>query len=199
MALGFSNSPAAIAPWGGNKGSFGTNPIAFACPRAGQPPLVIDLSLSTVARGKIMLAAQRGETIPDDWAQDAQGRPTTDPRAALAGTMQPLGGAKGAALALMVEILTASLTGANPAFRASSFFETEGPPPGVGQLFLVFDPRRFNPDFDHAVAELLAHVLDQDGTRLPGSLRLQCRERSRREGILLPATLLADLRRRVGS
>lgn len=196
LALGFGNSPAAIAPRGGNKGSFGTNPIAFACPRAGQPPLVIDLSLSTVARGKIMLAAQRGEAIPDDWALDAQGRPTTDPQAALAGTMQPLGGAKGAALALMVEILAAALTGANPAFRASSFFEAEGSPPGVGQLFLVFDPKRFNPDFDRAVMELLTHVLDQPGTRLPGARRLERREQSRREGIALPTALLADLRRR---
>lgn len=196
LALGFGNSPAAIAPWGGKQGSFGTNPIAFACPRTDQPPLVIDLSLSTVARGKIMLAAQRGEPIPDDWALDAEGRPTTDPQAALAGTMQPLGGAKGAALALMVEILAAALTGANPAFRASSFFDAEGSPPGVGQLFLVFDPIRFNPDFATGVTQLLDHVLAQPGTRLPGERRLANRQRAMSDGITLPGALLEELRRR---
>lgn len=196
LALGFGNSPAAIAPWGGKQGSFGTNPIAFACPRSGQAPLVIDLSLSTVARGKIMLAAQRGETIPDDWALDADGRPTTDPQAALAGTMQPLGGAKGAALALMVEILSAALTGANPAFRASSFFAAEGSPPGVGQLFLILDPQRFNTDFPAQLEQLLTHVLDQPGTRLPGERRLVNRERAERDGIDVPLGLLEELRRR---
>ena len=126
LALGFSNSPSAMAPWGGSRGSYGTNPIAFACARKDAAPLVIDLSLSQVARGKVMLAQKRGEAIPDDWALDAQGNPTTDPDAALAGTMLPLGGAKGAALALMVEILSAALTGSNLASEASSFFSAEG-------------------------------------------------------------------------
>lgn len=198
VALGFGNSPAAIAPWGGNRGSFGTNPIAFACPRRDQPPLVIDLSLSTVARGKIMLAAKRGESIPEHWAFDAQGQPTRDPEAALAGTMQPLGGAKGAALALMVEILAAALTGSNLAFQASSFFQAEGEPPGVGQLFVVFDPGILNPDFDNSLAALLQHVLTQPGTRLPGERRLANRERARRHGIDLPAALHRELQRRAG-
>src|SRR5690606_19350669 len=101
----FGNSPAAIAPWGGKTGVFGTNPIAFAAPRKDGPPLVVDLSLSRVARGKIMVASQTGEPIPEGWALDADGRPTTDPKAALAGTMVPIGEAKGAALALVVEIL----------------------------------------------------------------------------------------------
>ena len=102
VALVFGNSPKAIAPWGGSKGIFGTNPIAFAAPRTNNPPLLIDLSLSKVARGKVMVAQQRGESIPDDWALDENGQPTTDPGAALQGTMLPMGGAKGAALVLMV-------------------------------------------------------------------------------------------------
>jgi (2R)-3-sulfolactate dehydrogenase (NADP+) len=142
LALGFSNSPAAIAPWGGVRASYGTNPIAFACPRPGTAPLVIDLSLSQVARGKVMLAQKRSETIPADWALDARGNPTTDPEAALAGTMLPLGGAKGAALALMVEILTAALTGSNLASEASSFFTAEGEPPRIGQSFIIRHWRR---------------------------------------------------------
>ena len=130
LTLGFSNTPAAIAPWGGTRGSFGTNPIAFACPRRGQPPIIVDLSLSAVARGKVMLAEKRGEAIPEGWALDAEGHATTDARAALAGTMLPMGEAKGAALAMMVELLTAALAGANFAYEASSFFTAEGPPPG---------------------------------------------------------------------
>ena len=100
---------------------FGTNPIAFACPLPGRAPIVVDLSLSKVARGNILAAKQKGETIPEGWALDADGKPTTDPEAALAGTMVPLGDAKGTALALMVELLAAGLTGANFAAEARPF------------------------------------------------------------------------------
>ena len=130
VGLFFANTPAAMAPWGGTRASFGTNPIAFAAPRRGAPPLVVDLSLSKVARGRIMVAKQKREAIPPDWALDSQGRPTTDPAAALDGTMLPLGDAKGAALALMVEVLAATLTGSHHAFEATSFFEfARGSPP----------------------------------------------------------------------
>ncbi len=193
IALAFSNSPAAIAPWGGTRGSFGTNPIAFACPRLQQPPLVIDLSLSTVARGKIMQAHQQGREIPETWALDAAGLPTGDPKTALMGTMQPLGGAKGAALALMVELLAGALTGSNLAFQASSFFDATGKPPDIGQLFILFDPGVFNPHFDRSVTALLDHVLAQPGTRLPGDRRLANRQRAQREGVELPEPLYQDL------
>ena len=101
------------------------------------PPIVVDLALSQVARGKILTAAQKGEPVPADWAVDQHGKPTTDAKAALKGALQPIGGAKGAALALMVEVLAVALTGANFGFEASSFFDAEGPPPGVGQLILA--------------------------------------------------------------
>ena len=140
VAIMFVNTPSAIAPWGGSKAVFGTNPIAFACPLPGRAPLVIDLSLSKVARGNIMTAKQRGEKIPEGWALDAAGKPTTDPDAALAGTMVPMGDAKGTALALMVELLAAGLTGANFAAEASSYLDDKGPPPGTGQLIVAFDP-----------------------------------------------------------
>ena len=94
ISLIFSNTPAAMAPWNGSKASFGTNPLAFGCPREGKHPLVIDMSLSKVARGKIMGAKQRGEAIPEGWALDAAGRATTDPVAALGGTMIPVGDAR---------------------------------------------------------------------------------------------------------
>ena len=98
----FANTPAAMAPWGGRNAIYGTNPIAFAVPLPGGDPITVDISLSRVARGKIMAARQKGESIPENWAFDAEGRPTTEPEAALAGSMTPLGDAKGTVLALMV-------------------------------------------------------------------------------------------------
>jgi (2R)-3-sulfolactate dehydrogenase (NADP+) len=120
VAMLFANTPGAMAPWGGAKPVFGTNPIAFAAPLAGRDPLVIDMALSKVARGPIVAAKQKGEPIPEGWALDAGGRPTTDPAAAIAGTMVPLGDAKGATLAMMVEILAAALVGTHFAFQASA-------------------------------------------------------------------------------
>jgi (2R)-3-sulfolactate dehydrogenase (NADP+) len=199
IALGFSNTPSAMAPWGGRKGTFGTNPIAFACPRRNHAPLVIDLSLSKVARGKIMVAQQKDEPIPAGWALDAEGKATTDANAAMAGTMVPLGDAKGAALALMVEILTAALTGANFAYQASSFFTAEGPPPRIGQYFILINPAAFAGEgFLTRIEELLSEILGQQGTRLPGDRRLAQREKSRKQGISLPPTLYQELRRRAG-
>lgn len=199
VALGFTNSPSAVAPWGGHKGTFGTNPIAFACPRKDHPPLVIDLSLSKVARGKIMVAAQKGESIPLGWALDAEGQPTTDANAAMAGTMVPIGEAKGAALAMMVEILTAALTGAHFAYEASSFFTAEGSPPRIGQFFIVIDPRVFaGAGFTARVEELIAEICAQEGTRLPGDRRLAQRAKSRNKGIVVTDSLYQDLVRRAG-
>jgi (2R)-3-sulfolactate dehydrogenase (NADP+) len=200
IALAFGNSPAAIAPWGGARALFGTNPVAFACPQAGKSPLVIDLSLSKVARGKIMVAAQKGEQIPEGWALDGDGRPTSDPKAAMAGTMLPMGDAKGAALVLMVEILSAALTGAHFGYEASSFFDAKGPPPRVGQFFFVIDPTRFGGmGFAARVGELAKAILDQPGTRLPGERRLRLRAQAEAEGIRVPPELLADLKRRAGA
>ena len=200
IGLIVGNSPGGIAPWGGRRALFGTNPIAFACPRRGAPPLVIDVSLAKVARGKVMLAAQRGEAIPDDWALDAEGRPTTDPKAALAGTMLPLGDAKGAALALMVEILAAALTGANFAAEAGSFFDDQGPPPGVGQCLLALDPEPFSDGrFLDRLEDLLGMIEDEPGARLPGTRRLALRHKAAAEGIALPQALLKGIRELAGA
>ncbi|MGE0724999.1 MAG: Ldh family oxidoreductase [Alphaproteobacteria bacterium] len=199
VALAFSNSPAGLAPWGGRRALYGTNPIAFACPRREGPPLVVDLSLSKVARGRIMVAAERGEPIPEGWAVDADGQPTTDARAALAGTMLPAGDAKGAALALAVELLAAGLTGGQFGFEAGSFFTADGPRPRIGQLFLAIDPGALaGPAFLDRVEVLLAAIEAQDGVRLPGSRRLAARARAETEGVEIPDKLLADLRRRAG-
>lgn len=194
VAMLFANTPPAIAPWGGNRAVFGTNPIAFACPLPGRVPLVIDLSLSTVARGNILAAQQRGEAIPDDWAFDAEGRPTTDPAAALAGTMAPLGGAKGTALALMVELLAAGLTGAHFAAEASSFLDADGEPPGTGQLILAFDPAATGgPDAVARFGVLAASIEAQPGARLPGARRAAIRAKAEAEGIEVPNSRLRPL------
>ena len=184
VALLFANTPGAIAPWGGAKPVFGTNPIAFAAPLPGREPLVIDMALSKVARGPIVAARQKGESIPEGWALDSAGRPTTDPAAALAGTMVPLGDAKGATLAMMVEILAAALVGTHFAFQASSFLDDKGGPPDTGQLILAIDPQAMGGNWFAERMRLLTHAIEeQPGTRLPGMRRYGLRARARAEGI----------------
>ncbi len=193
IALAFANAPAAMAPWGGNRALYGTNPIAFAAPRAAGDPLVIDLSLSHVARGKVMLAQKSGDPIPEGWALDTAGNPTTDPGAALAGTMVPSGGAKGAALALMVEMLTAGLAGASYAYEASSLFDDKGPPPDLAHFILVLDPARFAPGFIDRAEAMFTAIEAQEGARLPGARRM--RERAgRKDAFDIPQALHATLR-----
>jgi (2R)-3-sulfolactate dehydrogenase (NADP+) len=194
VALLFSNAPAAIAPWGGRRPLFGTDPIAFACPTAGGGPIVVDVSMSKVARGRIMAANQKKEPIPEGWALDADGKPTTDAKAALAGTMVPLGDAKGTALALMVELLCAGLTGANYAYEQTSFFDAEGAPPGTGQLLIAIDPETFGGTraLDRFAA-MAAMVAGTEGARLPGSRRQAIRDRLRRDGLPVETALVGEI------
>jgi (2R)-3-sulfolactate dehydrogenase (NADP+) len=192
VALLFANTPGAMAPWGGREPVFGTNPIAFAAPLQGREPAVVDLALSKVARGPIMAAKQRDEPIPEGWALDAEGNATTDPEKALRGSMIPLGDAKGAALAFMVEVLAACLTGANLAFEASSFLDGEGSPPATGQLLLAIDPAAFgHARFGERMATLIAAIEAQPGARLPGTRRLANRSRAARDGIVIPPEIEA--------
>jgi (2R)-3-sulfolactate dehydrogenase (NADP+) len=191
IALCFCNTPQGIAPWGGNRGVFGTNPVAFAAPRPGSLPLVIDMSLS---KGKINVAAQRSESIPEGWAVDCDGAPTTDPNAAMQGTLLPMGDAKGAQLVLMVEVLAAALTASNFGYEASSFFTGMGDPPGVGQFMIAIDPQPFsNGAFADRLEALLAAMLDQPGTRLPGAQRFIRRDAAERDGVNIPQTLYDEL------
>lgn len=194
IGLMFANTPKAIAPWGGSRGVFGTNPIAFAAPRKQKEPLVIDMSLSRVARGKILIASQQGRPIPEGWALDDQGKSTTNPESALTGTMIPIGGAKGAALALLVEVLAAALTSSNFGFQASSFFSAQGSSPGVGQLLIAIAPNPIsNGQFETRLEELLEEMLSQEGTRLPGDRRLIFREKSYRDGIRITEKQYRDI------
>ena len=177
IGLMFGNTPKAIPPWGGTKALFGTNPIAFSSPRNNEPPLVIDMSLSKVARGKVMVANQQNEKIPEDWAIDCDGKPTTDPKKALDGAMLPIGDAKGSALALMVEILAAGLTGSNFGFEASSFLNAEGDAPSVGQFIIAIEPSFFSGEsFADRMETIIESILEQPSTRLPGNKRLEKRK-----------------------
>lgn len=193
IALLFANTPAAMAPWGGNRAVLGTNPIAFACPRSAQDPIVIDMALSKVARGNIAAAAKRGEVIPSDWAFDSNGQPTTDAKRALQGTMAPLGDAKGIALALMVELLAAGMTGSNYAAEASSFLDAEGAPPGTGQFLIAIDPLAFSPGAPDRFAVLAQAIEGQEGARLPGARRLAMRAEAERRGIMVNGDLLNEI------
>lgn len=187
----FANAPAAIAPWGGRVAVFGTNPIAFAAPLEGAEPIVIDLSVSKVARGNILSAKQKREPIPVGWALDSRGNPTTDADAALSGTMLPLGDAKGAALAFLVEILSACVAGANLSKDASTFFDGEGGPPGVGQLIIALQPSAFGHGmFSARLTALAESIVEQSGARLPGARRIALRQKAATEGVTIPDEVL---------
>lgn len=196
VALAFGNTPPAMSPWGGRRALFGTNPIAFAAPCSGRPPVVVDLALSEVARGRIMTAALQKKSIPLGWALDASGQPTTNAEAALKGTLLPSGGAKGAVLALMVEVLAAALTGSNFAFEATSFFEAEGAPPSVGQLLLAIDPSAFtgSTSLPERISMLAQAIEQEAGARVPGTRRYDLRAQAAARGVDVDSALLADVR-----
>lgn len=200
VGIAMGNSPAAMPAWGGRRPLFGTNPIAAVFPRRGHSPVVIDLSLSEVARGKIMVAAKQGKPIPPGWALDEAGQPTTDAQAALRGSMLPAGGVKGAMLALMVELLVTSLAGAQFGAEADSFFSDAGNRPRIGQLFMVLDPGAFagTDAYAERVEALLQAMLDDEGTRLPGARRDAAQADAHTQGIEIPDALLTELRALAG-
>ena len=197
VGLAFGNSPAAMPAAGGKRPIFGTNPIAAVFPRREGVPLTIDLSLSEVARGKVMVAAKEGRPIPLGWALDRAGQPTTDPKAALEGSMLPMGGAKGAMLALIVELLVCALTGAAMGFEAEPFFVDEGNRPRIGQAF----PGRSTPTrwpaatvYLERVETLIAEMTKEPGVRLPGARRDALSQRAQAEGVEIPQALADKLR-----
>jgi (2R)-3-sulfolactate dehydrogenase (NADP+) len=196
VALMVANAPASMAPWGGKTPVFGTNPIAFAAPLPGDEPVVIDLALSKVARGKVMAARQQGASIPADWAFDREGRPTTDAEEALAGTMVPAGDVKGAALAFMVEILAAGLTGANYAFEASSLFDDKGAPPALGHTIIAINPEATSAvDTAQRLALLAGEITRDPNVRLPGRRGQSARRLALSEGIDVEDEVIAAIKR----
>ena len=199
VGLGFANSPAAMPAAGGKHPIFGTNPVAAVFPRraAAGDPLLIDLSLSEVARGKLMVAAKAGKPISLGWALDADGQPTTEAQAGLTGSMLPMGSTtstKGAMLALVVELLVTALIGSQFGFEASSFFVDAGNRPRIGQAFIVIDPGALagSDHFLDRIEVLLAEMLSDEGVRLPGARREALRRQAEAEGIEVPDALLAS-------
>ena len=195
VGLAFTNSPAAINAWGGSKAFYGTNPVAAIFPRRNADPIVVDLSLTEVVRGKIMLHAKEGKPIPLGWAVDKDGNPTTDPKAALTGSLTAIGGVKGATLALMVEVLTVALTGAAFSFENDSYFEP-GNKPRIGHAILAIDPGALaGADSYYSRLEVMvSKMLADERVRLPGARRQQAAVRARTEGIDIPDALAGELR-----
>lgn len=193
IALGFVHAPASIAPFHGTKPVFGTNPIAIAVPRGGDlPPMVLDQSASVVSKSEIVVHQQRGEPIPLGWALDRDGMPTTDAQAALSGgTMVPAGGAKGAGIALLVELMAAWATGSSLSIEAPSFADNQGHSPRTGQMFIALDPGPIaGPQAFARLERLFGAITDQPGTRLPGDRRLAARARFEGgERVALPRSL----------
>ncbi|MBG06779.1 MAG: hypothetical protein CMM59_22200 [Rhodospirillaceae bacterium] len=193
ICLTMSTSQSFVAPWGGNKALFGTDPIAFACPRAGKPPMVFDYATSASARGEIQVAAREGHSIPKGWALDKDGNDTTDPAAALEGVQLPFGGHKGNAIMIMVELLSAGLTGGNFCFEAQeqvdAFGGHDAGPSNAGQIFILIDPKGFHETFLDRVEGLFGKILAQEGTRIPGDRRYANRARSATDGIECQAAL----------
>jgi (2R)-3-sulfolactate dehydrogenase (NADP+) len=200
VGLAFGNSPAAMPTAGGRHPVFGTNPIAATFPRRNGAPVIADLSLSEVARGKVMMAAKEGKPIPPGWALDRDGNPTTDANAALTGSMLALGGTKGAMLALIVELLACALTGAAFGFEADTFFIDEGNQPNLGQAFLAIDPDALagRDVYLTRVETLIGEMMKDPGVRLPGTRRRELATRQQVTGITISDALAAELEQLAG-
>jgi (2R)-3-sulfolactate dehydrogenase (NADP+) len=194
VALMFANSSSLMAPAGGSRPFFGTNPLAWAAPRPHGPPVVADLSSSAVAWVRVNAAARAGEAIPLGWALDADGQPTTDAQAALAGSMAPAAGHKGSALALLVDLMAGGVAGSNFSFEASGFGGNDGGPPDVGQVVLAIDPvATMGERFADRIEQDLLALAAEPGVRLPGDRRLGHRRSAAADGVVVPDDLMSVL------
>lgn len=173
LAMIFSNGPAVMPPWGGTTPLLSTSPLAAGIPCRPRPAIV-DMATSAVARGKIAERAQRNEPIPEGWALDADGVPTVDPQAALAGMLSPLGGAKGFALALFVEAITGATVGPALSTEVSDMFDATAAavPQRIAHLVVAIDPAALDTDggMQDRLDELAQRVATSGG-RLPGGTR----------------------------
>ncbi|QUS36752.1 Ldh family oxidoreductase [Falsirhodobacter algicola] len=197
-ALAMCPSYATVAPTGGNRALLGTNPLAFAWPRRDEPPYVFDFATSVAARGEIELHRQAGTPLPEGWAVDAEGRPTTDPAAALDGAMLPFGGHKGSAIVTMIELLAGVMIGDLTSPEALDYLGTTALSPHHGEIVIAFDPEHFARKRGHDPlqrAEILFEAILDQGARLPSQRRFAARARSLREGVSLSAAERALLAR----
>jgi (2R)-3-sulfolactate dehydrogenase (NADP+) len=196
VGLAFTNSPSAINAWGGRRPFYGTNPVAATFPRKDAPPVVVDLALTEVVRGKIMLAAKEGKPIPLGWALDRDGNPTTDAQAALTGSLAAIGGMKGTMLALVVEVLCCALTGAAFSFENDSYFEP-GNKPRIGHAILAIDPAALagSAVYFERLETMISRMLEDEGVRLPGMRRHAAVAAASERGIEIPQALHEELQK----
>jgi delta1-piperideine-2-carboxylate reductase len=195
VAFAFTAANSFVAPAGGTKPLFGTNPMAFGFPREGQPPLVFDQASSASARGEIQLHQREGKAIPEGWAIDKDGNPTTDPDAALAGAQLPFGGHKGSSIALMVELLAGALIGDLFSTESTAADSQRVGAPLGGEFVMAIDPAHCNRSTNHLARseQLFADVLEQPGTRLPSQRRYATRIKHVEEGVDVSLKMLDDL------
>ena len=203
VAFAFTGAINYVAPAGGTDALYGTNPMAFGWPRADGPPVVFDQASSAAARGEIQLHLRAGKSIPEGWALGPDGQPTTDPETALAGAQLPFGGHKGAAIALMVELLAGALIGDLFSYEAGEYDANGSGAPRGGEFMIAIDPARCVPDGDRArqlahAEALFERVLGQGGTRLPGQRRHEIRARSEAEGVDVARNTVDEVRELAG-
>jgi LDH2 family malate/lactate/ureidoglycolate dehydrogenase len=202
VAFAYSNAPPTMAPWGGVAPYVGTNPYAFGVPAGGHPPIILDMATSIVARGKIILAAERGESIPEGWAIDKHGNQTTDAQEALQGSVLPFGGPKGYALSLMIDIMAGALTGAGFGPRVKSLYDNFEEPQDVGAFFQLIDigqfadPAAFKANIDRMIEEIKSsrRAPGTEEIFLPGEIEFRMEQQRLASGIPIDATTVAELR-----
>ncbi|QBF32832.1 Ldh family oxidoreductase [Thalassococcus sp. S3] len=172
IALGMTNASPIVAPPGGKTRVIGTNPVAFSVPDGhGGIALQFDQSTTTVALGKITMAKAAGERIPEGWALDADGAPTTDPEAALSGSLVSMGGYKGWGFGLMAELLAAGMTGSVTSRNVHPLKADDGPPHDLGQFYMLIDPA-LSDSFVDRLAEVVEGIAMDPGARMPGQGRV---------------------------
>ncbi|MGP9820786.1 Ldh family oxidoreductase [Salinarimonas sp. NSM] len=201
LAFAMTNAPPSMAVFGGREAVIGTNPITFGAPTTSEAPLLLDMATSVVARGKIVEGAKRGETIPAGWALDRDGRPTTDAAAAEKGVVLPFGGAKGSALAIMVEVLTGVLAGGRFAGSMGNLYSDYELTQDVGHFLLVVDLSRthLGPAFAQRTGALVAELEGSapaegfERIRMPGEVEAERARDVAARGIALPNNVVADL------
>ena len=195
-----TNASPAMAPWGGRKKTVGTNPWSWAAPAGKYAPMVLDVANTGVARGKIYLARQKGQAIPEGWAIDAAGAPTTDAQAAIDGIILPMAGHKGYAIAAMMDMLSGVLTGSAFGSGVAGPYQTERKS-GAGQMVIAIDIARlqplaeFNARMEKMIEELKSVPLAQghDEVFYPGEIEARNDVKNRRQGLLLPNDTMTDL------
>jgi (2R)-3-sulfolactate dehydrogenase (NADP+) len=196
LALGATNAVPNLAPVGGKTPIIGTNPISYAVPApGGEIAFLVDQSATQVAWTAVKRAAEAGERIPLGWALDAEGAPTTDAEAGLAGSMAPAGGVKGFNIGLLVEVLCAALAGGKLGPDQGSFTDDDGTPIDNGQFFVAFDPGKpSGGGFDQTITKLVTSITEQDGARLPNARREANNRQLAKQGIPIESELYETLK-----